>query len=196
MTASTYQGYQITTGAANLLLTLDEVRAHLNLPSGLGNDNYLTALIRAATKAVETYTGLSLLSQTVKDVHDCFPAGRMPVFLRLAPVSAVVSIDYTDTAGDAQTWASSEYETELTSSPARLAPGVGYSYPATLSKIGAVEITYIAGFGATAASIPQDIIHAVKLMLTDYYENRGEAPRQMRTSAQALLAPYCNYTIL
>lgn len=192
---STYRGYKIISGAATTLLTLDDVRAHLNLPASLGNDAYLASLVRAATKAAETYTGLSLLSQTVQDQHDGFPCGRTPIVLRLSPVTAITSIAYTDTAGDSQTWTNGEYVTDLVSSPARIAPGVDYFYPSTSTKIGSVQVTYTAGFGSTAASVPQDIIHAVRMLVADYYENRGEAPREMRTSVQALLAPYVVYEI-
>lgn len=37
----------------------------------------------------------------------------------------------------------------------------------------AIEITFLCGYGDAAEDVPEDIIHALKVMLTDYFENPG-----------------------
>jgi uncharacterized phiE125 gp8 family phage protein len=36
-----------------------------------------------------------------------------------------------------------------------------------------VVIEYVAGYGA-ASAVPVDIVHAIKLLIADYFDNRGE----------------------
>lgn len=193
---TTFRGSKLVTGATVGLLTANEARAHLNLPSGIGDNEYLLSLVVAATAAVENYTGLRLLTQTFQDVHDMFPKGGKCLFLRNAPAASVTSVTYLDTAGDSQTWSASEYTTDLVSVPGRIAPKPNYTYPLTSTQIKAVTVNYTAGYGSTAASVPADLVQAVKMVLVDFYENRGEAPREMRTSVHALLSPYVNYSML
>lgn len=184
----TYQGLKVITGPAAYPLTVKQARAQLNLPDSLGNDDYLTALIAAATKAVETATGLLLITQSVRQVHDGFPSGA--IVLRTGPVSTVTSITYTDEAGDSQTWSASEYDTDLVSIPARIHPKPNYFYPLTSTKIASVQVNYSAGYGATGDSVPADILHALRLLITDYYENREDSPRTLTTAVSHLLSPY------
>lgn len=37
----------------------------------------------------------------------------------------------------------------------------------------AIEITFKCGYGDAATAVPEDIIHALKVMLTDYFEHPG-----------------------
>ncbi len=192
-TGTNYKGYKVTTGPAAYPLSVDEARLHLNLPAGLISDELLTSLIAAATKTVESYTGLALISQAIQQIHDGFPQGRRVILLRVAPATAVTSITYTDTAGDSQTWSNTEYDVDLVSFPPRINPKPDFFYPMSSTKIASVAVNYTAGFGATKAAIPSDIVHAVKLTLTDFYENRDDRARTIQTASQALLSTYRMY---
>lgn len=185
-----YTGYKVTTVPAAYPLSVEDARLHLNISSGIVSDDLLTSLIAAATKTVESYTGLALISQGIQQIHDGFPRGRRAILLRVAPAIAVNSIIYTDTDGDAQIWSNSEYDVDIVTIPSRIVPKPDYFYPSCSSKIASVAVNYTAGFGSAKAAIPSDIIHAVKLTLTDFFENRDDRARTIQTASQCLLSTY------
>ena len=65
-----------------------------------------------------------------------------------------------------------EWEIDIYSEPARLSETYGYSWPSTYDRLNAIEITFLAGYGATAATVPETIKQAILLLLAHYYENR------------------------
>jgi uncharacterized phiE125 gp8 family phage protein len=59
------------------------------------------------------------------------------------------------------------------SEPGRLFPAPGLSWPTPLLTIpNCVEIHYVAGYGTSAASIPQTLITAMKQLIAYWFENR------------------------
>jgi hypothetical protein len=47
-------------------------------------------------------------------------------------------------------------------------------WPIPLPQIGAVQINYTAGYGTTAASVPEGIRHWMLMRISTLYENREE----------------------
>ncbi len=48
----------------------------------------------------------------------------------------------------------------------------GQSWPATKTRDDAIEVIYIAGYGANQSDVPPAIVHAIKLQIGHYYEQR------------------------
>jgi uncharacterized phiE125 gp8 family phage protein len=151
-------------------ITLAQAKAHLRVDAS-DDDAYITALITAARMWVEQMANLCLIEQTVVERFDSFPTYGY-FNLTKAPVLAITSIQYTDTNGDVQTWANTEYDIDTVSKPARIMPKFGKTYPFTRVSLAPVSITYTAGFGDEAADVPAPIIHAMKLLIGEMYENR------------------------
>jgi uncharacterized phiE125 gp8 family phage protein len=151
-------------------ITLADAKAHLRVDAP-DDDAYITALITAARQWVEQMANLCLIEQTVVERFDSFPVYGY-FTLAKAPVLDVASIEYTDTNGDVQTWAATEYDVDTVSKPARIMPKFGKTYPFTRVSLAPVSITYTAGFGDEAADVPAPIIHAMKLLVGEMYENR------------------------
>jgi uncharacterized phiE125 gp8 family phage protein len=151
-------------------ITLAQAKAHLRVDAS-DDDAYITALITAARMWVEQMANLCLIEQTVVEKFDSFPIYGY-FNLTKAPVLAITSIQYTDTNGDVQTWANTEYDIDTVSKPARIMPKFGKTYPFTRVSLAPVSITYTAGFGDEAADVPAPIIHAMKLLIGEMYENR------------------------
>ena len=84
-------------------------------------------------------------------------------------MTALTSIKYDDTDDTEQTYSSANYWTDLLSVPARVQ--VKTSWPSTKVKPGAVRIRLAAGY-ATVTEIPAVLLHAVKLLVGHWYENR------------------------
>lgn len=195
-TDTTYTGYKVTVTSAELPVTMDLVRMHLRNEDLRHDDEYLSSQIRAAAAAVEKQYGLGLLTQTVLQYHDGFPcASDTPLLLRIAPLISVTSIQYVDSAGDTQTWSASQYASGHYNQTAFIVPKIGYSWPIGLAhRPDAVIITYQAGFGAKASTIPADIRSALLLTIGWMYENREDAPSTLPLASQNLLHPYYRFS--
>ena len=93
------------------------------------------------------------------------------------PMASLIAVSYNDTAGDSQTLATgTDYTPDLVSVPGRIVPAFTKSWPATRGHIQDVTILFTAGYGAgvpAGTTVPQRTKHAIKLMVGDWYWNRG-----------------------
>jgi uncharacterized phiE125 gp8 family phage protein len=110
----------------------------------------------------------------------------------MPPAATITSIVYTNSAGTAATWSATEYQLDATGFVGRLSPAYGYSWPSeTLRELAGITITYTAGYGATAASVPEEIRHAIMMLVGELYENREDSDKmesfEMPWSVKALL---------
>jgi len=154
--------------------TAAEAKLHLRVDSS-DDDTYISALIKAARKKLEADTGRALITQTWKLILDRFPdSDDEAILMPKAPLQSVSSITYVDTDGVTQTWDSSEYRVDTDSVPGRITPAYNQSWPTTRSVTGAVTITFVAGYGNSSQNIPDDLRHAMRLLIGHWYENREE----------------------
>lgn len=152
---------------------------------------HLESLIVGARVFVEQYLQRALLTQTLIERFDCFPADFE---LQRSPIQSVTSVQYIDVAGITQTISAANYYTDLVSSPPRIWPAVSYVWPSTFDRPNAVIVTYVAGWAA-AASVPQPIKMAISMLVDHWYENRtpyivGQTVSEMPLTVAALLAPW------
>lgn len=164
----------LVTEPAEEPLTLDEVRTHLRLDDST-DDAYALALAAAVREAFESETGRQLVTATWRATLDCFPASRHdPIRLPRPPLASVSSIEYTDEAGETQTWDASEYTVETFAGPlARrglVYPAINREWPVTSAVPGAVRITFVAGVAPSL--IPEGYRAVLLSWLGDLYENR------------------------
>ena len=194
---TTYTAYQVTATSSELPVTLEMARAHLRNEDLRYDDEYVSALIRAAAAGVEKNYGLALLTQTIRQTHSAFPAtSDTPLLLRIAPLISVTSIGYIDSAGNTQTWSASEYASGHFDQTAFIIPKTGYSWPSGLAvRPDAVIITYQAGFGTKASNVPADIRSALLLLVGYLYDNREDAPQTFTTAADNLLRPWYRFSV-
>ena len=182
--------YKIKTAPGTEPLTTAEAKAHMNVTIS-ADDSYIDTLITAARLYVEDKIRRSLITQTVEAYFDSFHGC---IELERGPVQAVSSIKYTDADGVQQTLASTEYDVDLVSSPPRIVPAYGKSWPSTRDVMNSVVIDYDAGYGS-AADVPQPIKHAMLLFVGHLYENResvitGTIVSEAPQGVEALLLPY------
>jgi uncharacterized phiE125 gp8 family phage protein len=149
--------------------------------SGPDDDAVLTAYEAAAVEAVERWTQRLLTPRAVTLRLPNLPLGRMPIELPGGRVSAVASV----TALEAEMPA---FEF-LGDSPALLVPAA--DWPVLTGAEGyPVTITYTAGY----ATVPADLVHAVKLIAAEMYERRENATEGALTpvvvSAEYLMKPH------
>lgn len=188
----------LTTGPTTYPIGVDELKEHLHIDTDVSDhDDFLREAIKVATERLENETGRRLLNQTWVLTLDRFPTREIEI--PNPPLSSMTSIEYTDTAGDTQTWSSGEYQVDTSSDelPARVRPAYGYTWPTTRDEMATVVVTYVAGYGTGSTSIPRSIIHALKMYCGTLFENRESLimmPRGTTFSTpkvvEDLLGPY------
>lgn len=176
-------------------ITLDEAKSHCRIDVE-DDDSLVTALIVAARQHVENATGRQLLTATWSLKLDCWPCW---IDVPRAPLLTVTSITYLDTAGATQTLATDQYRTNAPSGPTAargtIEPAYGVTWPTLYGVSNAATVTFTAGYGATADTVPQAIKQAMLLTIGHWYINRehvitGTIVTQLPMAVGALLAPY------
>jgi len=183
-----HQAYVVSTAPTIEPLTLDIAKRHLRIDGDDQNAD-INAWIRTARMQVEKDTELALLTQTVDVSLDEFPFGfDSKIVLNVAPIQSVTYVKYYDTAGVLQTLANTNYVLDAASQPPRLGLAVGGSWPTSLRTFQPGSIRVIAGY-TTAATVPDPLLHAMKLLIGCYCRDREPTPAE-RSSYDRLLDGY------
>ena len=158
----------LKTAPASEPLLLATVKAHLNVTS-TSWDTQITNLIKVARRAVERYLKRSLITQTWEVYYDnLIDEMRLPY----GPIQSVTSVSYYNLDGVLTVLPSTAYWPDLDGIIKR---GYDVTYPEVqYGRPNAVVIEYKAGYGDDSTDVPEDIIHAMLIMITDLFENRGE----------------------
>lgn len=182
-----YASLRIATEPASEPVTVEEVRERLRLDT-VDQDSMLDSLVIAARQAVEARIHRSLITRTLRLTLDAWPttqyslvatdgyaghirAARTTILLPMPPAIAVSGIVYVDENGANQDWAAANYRVDVFSEPARITCASGCSYPGILSITNAITITYTAGYGSDASSVPSAIRESIIMLACDLYEH-------------------------
>lgn len=172
-------------------LTTAEAKAQLNIdPAFTDDDTFIDTLIVASRVWCENRTGQCCIKQQRVQYMDYFPLydfdkggfnrihlggfdnfsiSHGPVLLTGTGVIAPV-IKYYDSLDVEQTWADTNYWLDTR----RFEPMVmaKYSWPSVGFRPSSVSVTYFAGFGVDATTVPANIKSAMKLIISHMYNNR------------------------
>lgn len=173
----------VTVAAASEPLDTVSAVEHLRA-QGAGADSEIARLVSAARAYVENYTGTRLITQTLALRTDDWADLEN---LQVAPVQSITSISYVDTDGATQTLAGSVYEARLYG----LEPSIVLKYDQTWPTIrmgSLITVTAVVGYGA-AADVPVDLVHALRLLLGDFYQFRETAQADQSGSSYPVAAP-------
>lgn len=188
----------ITTAATRDPILLGEAKEHLQVEH-TRDDRYIRSLIRAATAWAESFTGRKIINTTLTVLFDANEiSGRFQ--LPYAPVSSITSFKVFNTDGTEET-VSTDYYYQSGDNPGYIVPEDGGWSLYRPWKAG--EVVYVAGYGTSGKAVPDDMLHAIKMIVADLYHNPESAKLETRTqlnpneipfSARALLEPFRIYT--
>jgi len=178
-----------------LAATVAEFESHLNFEDGHPDTNaFLESFIRAAQLRVERDTGRALTHADYLLTLD-----GLPNFIALPrdPVVSVASVQYLDADWVWQTLASDQYFISGLGSDVGVAiiPSQNVTWPTVGFANASVRITFNAGYGADAASVPADLKGAVLMLAAHLYENReasiiGMAANEMPMGVSDTISNY------
>ena len=177
-------------------VTLAEVKTQVAELSS-DHDAMLTTLIIVARRSVEEYCGISIINQTWDYWQDHFPD---EIELPRPPLSSVTSVTYTDVDGDSQTLGTGVYTVDSDSIPGRIYEAFDQSFPSVRSIPKAIKVRFVGGYAATASGVPNDLKHAVLMLVDHLFVNRGStwqgdptsivSIKELPMGYRMLLSPY------
>lgn len=180
-------GLKLVTGPSVEPVTVEEVKALARIQH-TADDSVIEGLIPAARIQAEHLMRRQLVNATWRLTLDWFPSWEIK-FPR-PPLASITSIKYDDVDGNEQTLTvDDDYRVLTDDEPGRVEPSYDAGlWPVTFDRAGAVRIVYVAGYGATAASVPADIRHAIKWLVCWWLETRELA--EIPNAFKVMLEPY------
>lgn len=174
-------------------VALEVAKAHLRVDHA-SDDADINRRIAGARAWAENFLCRALITQTWRLHIDRFPLSGEPLELPLPPLQSVTHVKYRATDGTLTTWPAENYIVDAPQGAGagrgRLYPAYGEAYPTPQARPSAVEIEFVAGYGAEPESVPAEIVNALLLRLGDLYAVREDAPAGPDTkAAERLLWP-------
>lgn len=156
---------------ASLPVSLAEAKEQLRVDTS-ADDDFIQRLVEAATEQLDGdgELGRAMINQSWAEWSGPSPEA---VKLTMGPFQSLTSVEYYDTDGALQTATLSNFETRKDGDFVTCRPKTGFAWPATQDRDDAIKITYVAGFGATSADVPQPLRHAVLMLVTHFEQNRS-----------------------
>lgn len=186
--AGMYYSIEITGAAAEAsIVSTADLKTFLRVDHS-DEDTLIESLRSAAIEYVQNYCNLQLGDVSAVMYLDEFH-GRWEI--PVGPVQAVTSITYNTSADDTATLSTDQYYVDLKRKPARIttiSPPSVYDYVSN-----GVQVNMTLGYAE--ADVPDGLVHAVKLLVAHYYENRnivvvGTTAAEVPNLIHSLLNPY------
>lgn len=167
------------------VVSLSRAKEHLRVEHN-AEDEYIQLLIASAVRAAENEMHIKLTRHRVTERFQGFPEEFR---LRFSPAIKVDAVIYIDVEGSEQVWDEDAYKLLPSPWPSRVAKTHEGEAPSQVFDGFSTRILYECGY-SDPASIPEDIIAAVLLILGHLYQNREDTPKRLPTAASHLLNPY------
>lgn len=186
-------GLSLYTAPATEPLSTTEAKLHLRVDHS-DEDTLIANLIEAARQTIEERTGRALITQTWALSLDTLPYGERELFLPRPPLQSVTHLKYYDTDGNQQTWTNTNYIVSTSYQPGRLSLAYNISWPSIQYRVDAIDIRYVAGYGA-ASAIPEGLRQAMLLLVGHWYTNReavviGTITAELPLAVESLIRQY------
>lgn len=157
-------------------VSLEEALAFLRVDNA-DESPLIEALVSTAREIVEDFTGRALLTSSWRLTLGAWPDGcgddASTIVLARTPLASVESVKYYPADGSAQaTLSAAAYHVLTGPKPGLLVLKSAQTWPSIYDRPDAVEVNFTSG-APDVASVPRTCRHAVMLLLSHLYENRG-----------------------
>ena len=170
MNLSAQYALELVTAPTALPVSVTEAKAQMRVDTS-DDDALIGRLVDVAVSYVDVQgaLGAAMITQTWAQW-----LGQSPgtVTLLLGPVQAVTAVKYYDTDNALQTDTLSNYNALGTSTRTIVAPKPGFNWPTTYQRDDAIKIEYRIGYGDASTDVPENIRHAMLMLIAFHYENR------------------------
>lgn len=176
----------IKTQPATEPVTLDELKAQMIIEHDLDN-TIIQSYGKGARIWLERYLAIKFITTEIEQVFD--DVHRVN-HLAYGPLIDVTKIEYYDN-GYKELNVTPLIDTYST--PPRIMIHPDDTLPATDAVINRIRVTYTAGFGPTAADVPQVVKDAILLRAAGAYEKRADYAKKYNDASISLVRSYKNY---
>ncbi len=154
-------------------ITLDEAKAQCRVELDFAaDDTLLESYIVAARRYCEGLQNRAYITQTWELAISAWP-DRDFIRVPLPPLQSVEGVLYYDVDGAEHTLDAGDYIVDTRRQPGRIVLAHGKAWPSRLLRpANGIVIQFTAGYGDEAADVPQEIRHAMLLLIAHWYENR------------------------
>lgn len=165
-----YQTRVITAPAVEPV-SLTEAKIHLRVDHN-ADDDYIATLITAAREHAEKISWRAFINRTLELSLTAWPCDNC-IRLPFPPLVSVTSITYLSYANVPATMSTADYIVVADVEPGLITLAYAKTWPSEqLRSVLPIRIRYVAGYGATAVSVPARYKQAILLMVGHWYENR------------------------
>ena len=193
------QSLKVVTGPLKDPVSLADAKLFLSVDTD-DDDTLILSLITAATRKAENFTDRFFISQTWDVWLDHIPIekrdsrdfggggsqwwdgvvegpvtliGRTPDFLQLprGPVQSITT--FTVYSPDDSTSVFTGFNLDNATDAARIFLKTSQTWPTNLRDRNAIQITTLYGYGDDESDVPSDIVTAIKILLSELYNDRG-----------------------
>jgi uncharacterized phiE125 gp8 family phage protein len=184
-------GPVLKTAPAVEAVELGDAKDHLRVAFS-DDDRYISDLISTARRYAEDLQRRALITQTWTLWLDRFPSGDS-IELPSPPLQSVTHLKYTDSDDSESTFSADDYIVDTASTPGNIVLAYGSSWPTvTLKPVNAIEIEFVAGYGAYPLAVPFETRAGILLLVSHWYEHREPivlegTPARIPLSASDLL---------
>lgn len=175
-------GLALVTAPAVEPVDLAAAKAHLHI-DGPEEEANLTRYILAAREWAETFTRRAFVTQTWDLFLDCLPRQdwhplwvESGIKLPRPNLQSVTWFKYIDLNGVSQTFDAASYAVDTAHLPGRVTLAYQKLWPLHRQIANAINIRFVAGYGAAADAVPGVVKQAMLLRIGDFFRNREGGP--------------------
>lgn len=210
-------GVTVVAGESVEVVTTTQIKTNLRIASSDStHDTQIGVCKDASISVAKEYLQKSLMNRTLKLSLDNIPFSdsvlpdkdgittgpfleyrQRSVNLPFSPLQSVTSVKTFDDSDNATTMASTRYYVDTSSEYGKVVLRTGETWDDMLRVANAIEITYVAGYGSVATSVPAGIRQGIIVLASHYFENpemtiRGENVATIPTLVNSLWKPFRN----
>lgn len=141
---------------------------------GAQETEHVAMLIKATREEAEAYLNRQFITATWELYLSAWPCDRV-LELPRAPLQSVTSVEYRDDDGAWQTLSAADYEVQRAGhqdNPGRIVLSDDVTWPIVSDDPDSIRVTFVAGYGATAESVPARAKRAMLHQIAESFERR------------------------